>query len=158
MTLSHSRSSRRGGAALVIVLVIVIFAAAGGGLWLLLTRHPAREPGKLTAEAEAYFPFMSMTDFDMKATESFAKQQLVEITGKIRNKGNRQVSAVDAVCVFYDPYGKPVYRERVGVLKAREGALKPGEARPFRLAFDTIPNTWNQAFPQIGIAEMRFAQ
>jgi hypothetical protein len=158
MTLSSSRSARRGSAALVIVLVTVIFAAAGAGLWLLLSRRPAQEPGKLTAEAEAYFPYKSMTDFDMKATESFAQQQLVEITGKITNKGGRQVSGVDAVCIFYDPYGKPVHRERMGVLKAREGALKPGETRPFRMAFDTIPNTWNQVFPQIGIAEMRFDQ
>ena len=158
MTLSSSGSSRRGSAALVIVLVIVIFTAAGAGIWLLLTRRPVQEPGKLTAEAEAYFPYMSMTDFDMKATESFTQQQLVEITGKISNKGNRQVTAVDAVCIFYDPYGKAVHRERVGVLKAREGALKPGESRPFRMAFDTIPNSWNQAFPQIGIAEMRFVQ
>jgi hypothetical protein len=158
MTLAAPCPTRRGSAALVIVLVIFIFAAAGGGLFLLLTRGPAQEPGRLTAEAEAYFPQMSMTDFDMKATESFAQQQLVEITGKISNKGNRQVSAVDAVCIFYDPYGKPVHRERVGVLKGREGALRPGETRSFRMAFDTIPNTWNQAFPQIGIAEMRFAQ
>lgn len=154
-----AKTGRRGSAVLVIALVIVILSAAGAGLWLLLARRSApQQPGSLTAEAEAYFPYMSMTDFDMKATESFAQQQLVEITGKIINKGNRPVAVVDAVCLFYDPYGKSVHRERVSVLKAREGPLKPGETRPFRMAFDTIPPTWNQAFPQIGIAEMRFAQ
>lgn len=159
MTRSDSNFSRRGNALLVIALVIVILSAAGAGIWLVLTRRNSpQEPGKLTAEAEAYFPYMSMTDFDMKATESFAHQQLVEITGKITNKGSRLVQSVDAVCLFYDPYGKPVHRERVGVLKTREGPLKPGETRLFRMAFDTISPAWNQTFPQIGIAEMRFVQ
>jgi len=156
MLSSSSNSQRRGSAVLVIALVLVIVTVVGAGVWLVLSRRPSSQPGRLTAEAEQYFPFMSMTDFDMKATESFAQQELVEITGKITNKGNRQVNSVVTVCLFYDPYGKAVHRERGGVLKPREGPRKPGETRAFRLAFDTIPTAWNQAFPQIGIAEMTF--
>jgi hypothetical protein len=150
---------RRGSAAIVVILVLVIAIVVGGCVWLVMTRRPSdQQPGRLTAEAEAYFPFMSMNGFDMKATESFSQQQLVEITGKVTNKGNREVKTVDAVCLFYDPYGKALHRERVNVLKPRDGPLKPGETRAFRMAFDTIPQGWNQAFPQIGIAEMTFVQ
>ena len=42
----------------------------------------------------------------MKAHESFSKQMVVEITGKIRNAGDRMLKTVDLNCVFHDPMGR----------------------------------------------------
>ena len=37
------------------------------------------------------------------------------------------------------------------------GGLKPGETKAFRMAFDTIPESWNQSMPALVIAHMQFA-
>jgi hypothetical protein len=49
-----------------------------------------------------------------------------------------------------------VLRERVTIAGARAGHLAPGETKPFRLAFDNIPESWNQAMPDLVIAQIQF--
>jgi hypothetical protein len=49
-----------------------------------------------------------------------------------------------------------VLRERVFVVDRQNGPLGPGATKPFRLAFDDIPNTWNQAIPSLVIAQIQF--
>jgi hypothetical protein len=49
-----------------------------------------------------------------------------------------------------------VLRERVSIVRPRSGGLKPGETKSFRLAFDSMPQSWNQALPQMVIAGIRF--
>ena len=91
----------------------------------------------------------------MKAHESYLKQSVVEITGNIQNTGDRVLKLVEINCVFYDPYGQVVLRERVPIvskqdgqagarrdedvpagLRQRPGELEPGDAadgdRPHR--------------------------
>ena len=81
---------------------------------------------------------------------------MVEITGKITNKGERVLRLVEINCVFYDPYGQVVLRERVPLVSRQMGQLSPGEIKTFRLAFDNIPESWNQAMPQMVIANIVF--
>ena len=92
----------------------------------------------------------------MEAHESYLKQQVVEITGNIQNTGDRVLETVEINCVFYDPYGQVVLRERVPIVSTKMGKLAPGETKPFRLAFDNIPESWNQAMPQMVIAGIEF--
>jgi len=112
---------------------------------------PAERP--LTAEGKAYVRNLQLSGVSMKATESYAKQTLTEIEGKIENAGNRTVSSAEVYCVFYDAYGQVVIRERVPIVKTE---LKPGEARSFRLPFDDIPSGWNNQMPQLVIASIVF--
>ncbi len=109
-------------------------------------------------EAKQYIKQLALSDFDMKASESFGGQELVEMTGKIANNGTRPLESVDLICVFADPYGQPVLRETVPIVRADKGGLKPGETKPFRLAFDNVPKTWNQSTPQMVMGGVVFAQ
>jgi len=84
------------------------------------------------------------------------KATVVEITGKIANRGGRPLKLVEINCVFYDPYGQLVLRERVAIVKRTSDSLQPGESRAFRLPFDSIPSTWNQTLPQLVIARIDF--
>jgi len=63
---------------------------------------------------------------------------------------------VEINCVFYDPYGQLVLRERVTVVGRRTGPLAPGDKKSFRLAFDNIPESWNQQLPALVIAQIVF--
>jgi hypothetical protein len=49
-----------------------------------------------------------------------------------------------------------VLRERVPIVSRKIGGLAPGEIKNFRLAFDNIPESWNQALPQLVIAQIVF--
>ncbi len=143
--------------ALVIALAI---AAAGVVAALLLMRGGPRQPPVpvLTPEARAYVHagYLNLSEVSMSAKQNFAEQTLVEVTGKITNTGSRMLKQVDVNCVFRDPSGRVVLRDRVSIVKERLGGLKPGETIDFRLPFDTIPESWNQVLPELVIAQILF--
>ena len=149
-----------------IVAGLVLLAGAGGILYL---NHAAKRPAPplppLTGAAKSYLKYLRFVAADgqtpespkMQAHESFMKQAVVEITGNLQNSGDRVLNVVEIICVFYDPYGQVVLRERVPIIGTKTGKLAPGEFKPFRLAFDTIPDSWNQAMPQMVIARIDFS-
>jgi hypothetical protein len=142
-------------AALVVALAVIL----GAGFFLYLDRashRPPPPPAPLTAEAKAYVRNLQLVDVEMQKHESYMKQAVVEITGKIGNNGSRNLRVVEINCVFYDPYGQLVLRERVPIVSRKIGGLAPGEIKDFRLAFDSIPDSWNQALPQLVIAQIVF--
>jgi hypothetical protein len=49
-----------------------------------------------------------------------------------------------------------VLRERVPIVRRQLGGLNPGQTKDFRLAFDNIPESWNQVMPQLVIAQIQF--
>ncbi|MGC4054344.1 MAG: FxLYD domain-containing protein [Paludibaculum sp.] len=143
---------------LVILTVVVLIAAIGFYVLFLRGPNQSLQPTALTAEAKSYVRNLALSDVEMKASENYMKTMLVEIVGKITNKGPRTLGLVDINCVFYDPYGQLVLRERVAIVKLSGKGLKPGETRAFRLPFDSIPSSWNQALPQLVIARIEFAE
>lgn len=142
-----------------VALVIALVAAAGVGLFLYLERGshmPPPAPPPLTGDAKAYVKHLRLIDVNMEAAESYLKQSVVEIRGKIGNEGDRVLQLVEINCVFYDYYGQVVLRERVPIVSRKMGNLAPGEIKNFRLPFDNIPESWNQAPPQLVIARIDF--
>ena len=55
---------------------------------------------ELTPEAKQYLSSLKLSDVEMKATESYLKQRIVEITGKIGDNGNRGIDYIEIYCVF----------------------------------------------------------
>jgi hypothetical protein len=136
-------------------VVVVLGLGAWGFLGYWERTHPPA-PAVLTAEAKQYVHSLQLSDVEMKATESYMKQKVVELTGKIANNGGRAINVIEINCVFRDAYGQVVLRERVTVVGRRTGTLAPGNAKSFRLAFDTIPESWNQSLPDLVIAQIVF--
>ena len=48
-------------------------------------------------------------------------------------------------------------REHVSIVRENMGGLKPGDEKAFRLAFDTVSESWNQTMPNLVIASMQFS-
>jgi hypothetical protein len=139
-------------------IVIVAAVAVGlAGFWYLNRPVTPKAPPPLTGDARAYVRNLALNGVGMQANESYLSQQVVEITGQLGNRGNRVLRTVEINCVFYDPYGQVVLRERVPIISAKMGGLAPGESKPFRLAFDDVPDSWNQAMPQLVIAGIDFS-
>jgi hypothetical protein len=142
-----------GSRAAIFVLAIAA-VLAGAVLWFVNRPQPAAANAPLSADAKAYVRNLQLTEVTMKATESYVKQTVTEIEGKISNTGGRTVQHADVYCVFYNSYGEVILRERVPIVIT---GLKPGETRTFRLPFDDIPGGWNNQMPQLVIARIEFA-
>jgi hypothetical protein len=149
-----------------IVAVVALAAGAAGFLYLNhAANQPAPVPPPLTGPARDYVKYLRFASADgrnpespkMEAHESYLKQSVVEITGNIQNTGDRVLDLVEINCVFYDPYRQVVLRERVPIVSKKMGKLAPGETKPFRLAFDSVPESWDQAMPSMVIARIDFS-
>ena len=142
------------GSKTTIYTLVLALALAGGLLWFVNRPQPTAEAAPLSADAKSYVRNLQLTDVTMKATESYVKQMVTEIEGKITNSGTRTVEHADVYCVFYNFYGQVILRERAAIVVT---GLKPGETRAFRLPFDDIPAGWNNQMPQLVIARIEFA-
>jgi len=143
----------------VAVIVVAVAALVGAGLFVYLDKAAHRAPAPpapLTGEAKSYVHSLQLFEVEMQKHESYLKQAVIEITGKIGNNGGRNLRVVEINCVFYDLDGQVVRRERVPIVSQKIGGLAPGERKDFRLAFDDIPESWNQALPQLVIAQIVF--
>ena len=141
-------------------MAIVLFAAAVVGLagfWYVNRPIVPKAPPPLSGDARTYVRNLALSGVSMEANETYLNQPLVEITGNLANRGDRVLRTVELNCVFYDPYGQVVLRERVPIVSKKMGGLAPGETKPFRLAFDDVPDSWNQALPQLVIAGIDFS-
>lgn len=140
-------------ASIVIGLAMILILGAFG--WLTFgPKPPPPPPPVLTPEAKQYLPNLELSSVHMQAAESMVNQRVVEILGDIANKGNRTVKLAEVTCVFHDYSGSEIKRERVPIV----AALAPGASKPFRLAFDDIPEEWNQVMPALVIAQIQFDQ
>jgi hypothetical protein len=144
--------------AVILSGALVVIALVAGLLYLQRPRPEAPQNGPAPPNARAYVSNLTLSDVNMKASENFMKQQVVEIEGKITNNGPRPVEAVDVYCLFRGVDGHEIYRERVPVIvRSKAGPVKPVGSRRFRLAFDKLPDGWNQAMPTLLIARITFA-
>lgn len=121
---------------------------------LSCSRKPSQTESSPSAEAKAYVRNLQLSDVSMKATESYAKQVITEIEGKVTNAGSRTVDFAEVACVFYDSIGQMVRREKATIVRR---ALRPGETQAFRLPFDDIPASWNNQMPQLVIVQIRLS-
>ena len=142
----------------MVVGVLAVLAIVGGLFYLSRPAPSPRQNGSASQEAKAYVPHLRLSNVTMQASENFMKQRLVEVQGKLSNDGPRALQAVDIYCLFYGIDGREIYRERVPILPAKSRPLQPQETRDFRLPFDTLPDTWNQAVPRMVIARITFSQ
>jgi hypothetical protein len=139
----------------VTAIVAVVIVCAGVGYLTFGPKPAPPAPPVLTQEAKDYLPNLKLSDVGLQAAESYINSSVVEILGKIGNVGQRGVKLVQVNCVFRNVYGQPIQRD-LATIVGRPGTLKPGETRPFRLAFDNAPPTWNQAMPDLVIAQIQF--
>lgn len=151
-------AENKGGIPPIVIVVGVLLVAGAAGFWYLdrASRQPPPSPPPLTTEAKSYVSRLKLSDVDMAAHEDYFHNRVVEIKGNIQNLGDRRLNLIEINCVFYDPYGQVVLRERTPIVSGKAGGLAPGDTKPFRLPFDTIPDSWNNVMPQMVIARIDF--
>lgn len=145
------------GIPVALMIGVAVALVLGGGIFAL-ARLSGGPKGilELTPEAKAYTKNLKLSAVEMKATEAYLGNAVVEITGKITNSGDRPLQQVDLMCVFYDVSGQLLTRERVPIVRAKNGGLPVGATKDFRLPFDSLGQNWNQRMPQMVIAGIVF--
>ncbi|MXY67117.1 MAG: DUF3426 domain-containing protein [Acidobacteriia bacterium] len=146
----------RSKAMMLLVALGLLLGIAGFGYleWKGRSDLPV-EQVVLTDEARDYLTSLDLSDVEMGATDNSLGQTLVEITGTIRNIGDRPVRSIRLNCVFFDVYGIELHRVLSTIVRSSQG-LQPGGEVPFRLPFDDIPDGWNQVLPSLYVAEIVF--
>ncbi|MDE0107331.1 MAG: DUF3426 domain-containing protein [Bryobacterales bacterium] len=151
----QDRQPRSKAMMLLIALGLLLGIAGVGYLeWKGRSDLPV-EQVVLTDEAREYLTSLDLSDVEMGATDNSLGQTLVEITGTIRNIGDRPVRSIRLNCVFFDVYGIELHRVLSTIVRSSQG-LQPGGEVPFRLPFDDIPDGWNQVLPSLYVAEIVF--
>ena len=141
------------------IIALLLIFGLGVFYWVFLRTPPVRpSAAQLSDDAKGYVRFLKLSDTEMKATQNFMGSTVVELNGKIANNGSRNLKLVELNCVFTDPYGQVVLRERVPIVRDKGPTFGPGAVRDFRLPFDSVPQTWNQVMPQLVIARIDFAE
>lgn len=140
-------------AVMVIIALFVIFGRKGPNE----TATPSTP--------DPYASNLVISNASMSTAANFAGQQVTYIEGKISNNGQKTVTSVILQIVFHDSLGQVVQKEtqRLMVITTREpyidtaplssAALKPGQTREFRQAFEHISSEWNTQTPEITIVK-----
>jgi hypothetical protein len=137
---------------------LVLVAVVAASLYLRKPSPENTQNEQASPEARAYVSNLVLSGVTMKAAENFMQQQVVEIEGKITNNGPQPLESVDVYCLFRGVDGHELRRERVSIMRPKSAPVKPKETRPFRLAFDSLPDGWNQSMPTLVIAQITFAR
>jgi hypothetical protein len=151
-------SEKRKASYIPIIIGAVALAVLVTAYFYLRSGPPKPDNSPASAESKAYVKNLDLSDVSMKAAENFMQQRVVEIEGKITNKGNRTLDSVDVYCIFYGVDGREVHREKVPIVRATAKPFTPQQTRDFRLPFDTLPADWNQAMPRLAVAQIKFGQ
>jgi hypothetical protein len=152
-----TKSSSSGLSIAWIIGAVFVLAAGGFAYWYYEQEsNRAREQPELSEAAREYLEFLALTDVAMGAEDTFLEQTLVTIEGKITNLGERTVAQVRIYCVFREVNGIEIDRQLMTIVGRRGDPLEPGETQSFRLPFDQIPPQWNQAMPNLFVAEIEF--
>jgi hypothetical protein len=156
MITGQPKKNREFPTGIAIALAVVLLVGGAAAWYFSQPRENANQAPVLTPEAKAYVRNLKLGGVELKATDSAMAKSLIEIVGNITNNGDRKLKLVELNCIFYDPYNQVVLRERVAIVRPKAGGIAPGETKAFRMPFDNMPGSWNQAMPQLVIAQIQF--
>jgi hypothetical protein len=135
------------GAAVVVVLVLVfgwVEQRPGGP-------GPVVKPLPFGAAEQAYAGKVKFENLKMSRFANFLNQEVTYLDGDMVNGGDRPVAAIAVTLEFRNIENKVVLRQTQRPLEESAAPLAPGERRPFRLAFEQIPDDWNMQYPSMQV-------
>ena len=155
-------ASERNWLATAIAAAIVI--AIVGGLLLYYERGrggPTVTP--ISAAIDPYAANLTIGNLAMSDASNLSGGKVTYLDGHIGNQGNRTVTGVTVQILFRDAAHEVAQNETqaLQIIRTRDpyvdveplsaAPLKPGDGADFRLVFDTVPDQWDDAFPDIRV-------
>jgi hypothetical protein len=146
------------GAVVVLVLVVILVA----------THHPqeTNPGGSGLAAADPYAMNLPISNVQMSQSGSMSGGQTTYIDGRITNKGQQTVTGITVQVAFHG-FTTPIAKKAtmpLMLVRTREpyvdlqpvsaAPILPGQSRDFRLIFDSVPQDWNQNYPEIRVIQV----
>ena len=149
-----------------IVAGVVVLAILGAILAFTRQPKPANLGGAGLAPAADYASSLPVSHLQMSQAGNMVGGQSTYLDGQITNTGDKTVTAITVQVGFVgftSPWvGKPIMP--LALIRTREpyvdtepvGAapILPGQTRDFRLIFDSVPQDWNQNYPEVRIIQV----
>jgi hypothetical protein len=131
----------------VVILLLALFGLLGR------SGRPERaaKPLPFGAAEQAYAKNVKFENPKMSRFANMLNQDVTYVDGDIVNQGNRSIAALEVTVVFRNVENRVVKRQTVRPLHPGAAPIAPGEHRPFRLAFDQIPDDWNMQYPNMQV-------
>jgi hypothetical protein len=143
-----------------------VVVLAIGALLAVNHREPANPGGAGLAPPDPYAASLPISNLQMSQAGNMAGSQTTYVDGRITNQGQKTVTGITVQVAFHgleNPIAKKetmpltLIRTRqpyVDTQSVSAAPLASGETREFRLIFDSLPQDWNQGYPEIRIIEV----
>jgi hypothetical protein len=146
------------GAAMLVVLGVIV----------LLGHHaaPTNPGGAGLAAADPYATNLPIGNLRMSQAGNMVGGQTTYIDGEIANKGQETVTGITVQVAFHG-FTEPIAQKStmpLNLIRTREpevdtepvnaAPILPGQTREFRLIFDSVPQDWNQNYPEIRVIQV----
>jgi len=142
-------------AIVVATLAVLILLGRGSG---------SAGPGSVgMAEPAPYAPNLPISGLRMSEATSFSGSKVTYIDGQIANTGQETITAITVEAGFRNDLHQLSLRNSMPLtlIRTKEpyvdtqpvsaDPIRPGERREFRLIFDSIPDDWDQQYPEIRV-------
>jgi hypothetical protein len=140
---------------------VVFVAVAATLIWFLAANRKAP-----VQQANPYAPNLKVTDVKLSTAQNFVGARVIYVDGRVTNGGSMTVSHATVQAEFRDDMNQVVLREQVPLMVTEQrpgysdsvdlgrSPLKPSETRNFRLTFEGVPGSWNQAYPDLRVYQV----
>jgi hypothetical protein len=132
------------------------------GVVVFLLRPQPHPPFK----ANPYAAQLKISDVKMSAAQNFVGAKVTYIDGTLTNPGDKVVTHAVVHVTFRDSDGQVAQIEDVPAKILQTSGpypdtvdfatlpLTPGQSEPFRLIFEHVSAQWNQAYPEMQVADV----
>jgi len=140
--------------------IAAILVVAGIAVFLLRPKpHPQ-------APANPYAAQLKISNLAMSTSQNFVGSKVTYIDGTLANPGDKVVTHAVVHVTFRDSLGEVAQIEDVPVkilvtsgpypdtIDLSASPLAPGQSKPIRLIFEHISEQWNQAYPEMQVADV----
>lgn len=144
------------GSAVLLVLLV-----------LLLVGHRAQQAanpgGAGLAPSAAYASSLPLTNIQMSDSTNLSGGKITYLDGVVTNRGAKTITGITVQVAFKDFTNMLAAKDTLplNLIRAREpyvdtepvsvAPLAPGQSHAFRLIFDSVPDTWDGAYPQVRV-------
>jgi hypothetical protein len=145
-------------ASAIVVATLAVLILLGRG------SDSASRPGSVgMAEPAPYAPNLPISGLKMSEATSFSGSKVTYIDGQIANTGQETITAITVEAGFRNDLHQLSLRSSMPLtlIRTKEpyvdtqpvsaDPIRPGEGREFRLIFDSIPDDWDQQYPEIRV-------
>jgi hypothetical protein len=137
-------------------------------LLLVLGHHAGPGPGRpgALAAADPYAASLPITGIQMSDSSGVSGDKQTYLDGTVTNRGGKTVTGITVQVAFKDYNGGPAGMDTlplalirfrtpyVDTVPVSLAPIEPGQSRPFRLIFDSVPENWGGAYPQVRVTSV----